>query len=309
MTPKIYVALSTFAKDNERPLQLLKDSGFIVKLNETGQRLVKAQVIDCLAGVEGVIAGLEPYDADVIAALPDLKCISRCGVGVDNIDLACAKAQKVAVLNTPGAVIGPVAELTLSMIFDLMRQVTAHTELMRKHRWERITGSQIAGKTVGVIGLGRIGRRVAELLRLLGCRVIGYDLRPDTQWAKEHDVKIVGLMELLAASDIVTLHITSDPVNPFILGKKELLVMKKGALIINTARGSFIDEEALVEMLKSGHLSGAGLDVFKEEPYHGPLCDLSNVVLTPHIATLTRESRLKMEEQAVENIIRYFEGK
>ncbi len=306
MKTKVYVALSTFAKESAQPLELLKASGLPFEVNPTGKRLTKEEVIAKLQGYDGVVAGLEPYDAQVLSALPQLKCVSRCGVGVDNIDLSVAKARGIAVLNTPQVVVQPVAELTLALIFDLLRKTTAHATAMRRKKWERFTGSQLAGKTIGIIGLGRIGRRVAELLGRLDAKVIGFDVKPDAAWAKTQGVTLKSLDELLVVSDIVSLHVAGH----FCLGTKELARMKKGAIVINTARGALIDEGALVDALRSGHLAGAGLDVYAQEPYTGPLCDLPNVVLTPHVATLTQESRLAMEAEAVENMIRFFkEGK
>ncbi len=306
MSPRIYIALSTFAAEGPQPLDLLKGSGLEFAMNPTGKRLTKEGVIAHVKDFDGVVAGLEPYDAQVLAALPRLKCISRCGVGVDNVDLPVARQKGIAVLNTPQVVVQPVAEMTLALIFDLLRKITAHTLAMRQKKWERLTGGQLAGRTVGVIGLGRIGQRVAELLRRLDVKVIGFDLKPDTAWAKAQGVTLKFLDELLAASDIVTLHVASPAGDPWCLGKRELARMKKGALLINTARGALVDEEALVEALRSGHLAGAGLDVYAEEPYAGPLCSLSNVALTPHVATLTQESRPAMEVEAVQNILDFF---
>ena len=304
MTPKIYVALSTFAKDDIQPLQLLRASGFAFEVNQSGKRLSQEQVIAALHDSDGVVAGLEPYDAHVLQALPRLKCISRCGVGVDNVDLKQAKERGISVLNTPQVVVQPVAELTLALIFDVLRRVTAHTELMRRGSWERLSGFQLAGKTVGVIGLGRIGRRVAELLTRLEARVIGYDIAPDQAWAKTVGVKLEALDEVLSHSDIVTLHVAGS--SEVLLDRRAISTMKQGAFVINTARGPLVDEAALVEALQQGRLAGAGLDVYAQEPYHGPLCGLPNVVLTPHCATLTAESRLAMEVEAVSNIINFF---
>ena len=305
---KIFVALSTFAQQSRPPLDLLEHSGFDFAVNPIGKRLAKEEVMARLQGYDGVVAGLEPYDAQVLSSLPQLKCISRCGVGVDNVDLIVAKQKGITVLNTPQVVVQPVAEMTLALIFDCLRKITEHSVAMRQRQWERLTGSQLAGKTAGVVGLGRIGRRVAELLQRLDVNVIGFDIKPDLDWAEKHGIALKSLDELLAVCDIVTVHVALPAGDRWRLGKEELARMKKGAMIINTARGTFIDENVLVEALKSGHLSAAGLDVYAQEPYAGPLCDLPNVVLTPHVATLTQESRLAMEIEAVENIIKFFQA-
>ena len=306
MDRKIFVALSTFAQEGPEPLEILTSSGCRFAINPSGKRLTKEQVITQARGFDGIVAGLESYDALVLEALPDLKCISRCGVGMDNVDLAKAKEKKIAVLNTPDVVVQPVAELTIAMIFDLLRRTTEQTVLMRARKWERRTGNLLSGKTVAVIGTGRIGRRVGELLRLWDVNVLGVDVHPDEGWARQHGVKIVGLAQALAAADIISLHVSTSAEDPFCLGANEFAQMKNGAFLINVSRGSLIDEDALFQALRRGHLAGAGLDVYRQEPYAGPLCDLANVVLTPHAATLTRESRLAMEVEAVRNIIDFF---
>ena len=306
---KVYIALSSFAQTSSLPKELLEKSGLSFDVNLSGNRLNKKEVIERLEGYDGVIAGLEPYDAEVLNALPDLKCISRCGVGVDNIDLKATKAKGISVLNTPDAVIQPVAELTLAMILDLMRHVSVHRELMRHHQWEKRMGFQLAGKTIGIIGLGRIGQRVAELLVRLDCKVIATDIRPDHRWADAHRVPIVPLEELLSTSDVVTLHVTAVAGQAFQLKQKHFAMMKRGGFLVNTARGSLLDEQDLHMALMEGYLGGAALDVFDQEPYKGPLCDLPNVILTPHVATLTQESRLDMEISAVTGLIDHFKGR
>jgi len=300
--PRVYVALSTFAQEDKRPLEALKAGGFPFVLNIGGKRLTKPEVIQNLKGYDAVIAGLEPYDREVLEALPQLKCISRCGVGIDNVDAAAAIESKIAVLNTPQVVVLPVAELTLGLMLDLSRRMTEHTELMRKGKWERLTGRDLAGKTVGIVGLGRIGRKVAQILRLLGVSVIACDIFPDAPWAAANKVELITLPELLKRSDIVTLHL-SGAANCVLIGAAELAQMKKGSFLINVARGGFVDGSALVDALKNGQLGGAGLDVYSEEPYHGPLTQMSNVILTPHVGTLTLESRALMELEAVENLL------
>jgi D-3-phosphoglycerate dehydrogenase len=238
--------------------------------------------------------------------MPKLRCISRCGVGIDNISLEKAQEREIEIRNTPDVVIQPVAELTVAMIFDLLRKLSHHTTILKSKRWEKSTGFLLAGKKVGILGLGRIGKRVAEIMLKLDTQVYGADLLPDLKWASNLNVKIVPLDELIPLSDILTIHVSMNRDKPLCLGKKEIRSMKKGAILINTARGKIIDEIALYDALKEKHLEGAALDVFVEEPYKGKLCELDNVVLTPHIATLTKESRLQMELEATLNLINFF---
>lgn len=300
---KVFVALSTFAEYGQKPLELLKKSGLQFTINPTGRRLTGEEVAEYAQDSQGIVAGVELYTAEVLTKLPDLKCISRCGVGVDNIDLKKAKDLGIQICNTPDPVIQPVAELTVGMILDLLRNITWHTASLKARKWQKKGGRNLRGSKVGIIGLGRIGKRVAELLMTLGAEVSGSDPRPDLAWAQKTKVNIVALRELLSSSDIISLHVSSLEGEPFGFGEKEIGQMKKGAFLINLSRGELVDENALYGALKSGHLAGAGLDVFPQEPYTGKLCDLENVIMTPHAATLTMESRVEMETAAVENLL------
>lgn len=254
----------------------------------------------------GIIAGVEPYDEYVLDRLPNLLCISRCGVGIDSISVEKAKKRGIEIRNTPDVVIQPVVELTVAMIFDLMRKLSFHTHLFREKRWERKAGHLLKGQKVGILGLGRIGKKLAEVMTKLETEVYGTDLFPDKQWAEKWKVKIVPLNELLQISDILSVNLSLAKGKTIKLGEDEFRKMKEGSIIVNTSRGQFIDESALYNALKSGHLNGAALDVFTEEPYMGRLCELNNVVLTPHVATLTKESRIEMELEAVQNLIDFF---
>lgn len=306
--PKILVALSTFAQYGEKPVELLKNSGLPFVLNSTGQRLNTDDILKLGQDCQGIIAGVEPYTSVVLSQLSSLRCISRCGVGIDSIDLVKAKELEIKILNTPNPVIVPVAELTIGMMLDLLRQITWHTVTLRNQRWQKRGGHNLQGKTVGIIGLGRIGKKVAQLVKSFSAQVIAADSYPDQQWAKDHAVAIVAVEQLLKDSDIVTLHLKADKNIPFILGEKQIRMMKSGAFLLNLARGEMVDEQALYYALTQGHLAGAGLDVFAQEPYVGKLTTLDNVLMTPHIATLTAESRLEMETQAVENLLAWFKS-
>ncbi len=306
MSSRIFIASSVFAEFDDRPLKLIKDSGLSIIRNETKKRLTQQELIAQAKNAEAVIAGLEIYDTQVLEHLTDLRCISRCGVGVDNIDMVLAQKKGIEVFTTPDVVTGPVVELTLAMILDLLRKVSQHSVLMRQHKWQRIMGQQLAGRTVGVIGLGRIGRKVAEVLSQLGARVIGYDIHPDPAWAQKGNIFLVDLNQVICLSDILTLHLAVDHKNPFVLTNRHFKSMKPEALIINVARGAFVDEAALLQALRNGHLAGAALDVFEQEPYQGPLCDLPNVILTPHVGTFTKQARIDMEIQAAKNVVNFF---
>lgn len=303
---EVFVALSTFAEHGAEPLRILRESGRGYSLNPLGRRLSGDEIVQFAGDASGVVAGIEPYTAQVFERLPRLRCISRAGAGLDNIDLEAAARFGVEVLNTPDVVTNAVAEHALAMAFDLMKHLSAHTCAMRQRKWVKRTGRMLSGRTVGIIGLGRIGRRSAEGFLALGASVVGHDPAADAVWAGARKVRLAALDATLAASEVLVLHL-SGSVGDFVLGDREIALMPEGAVIINVARGRFVNETALHRALVSGRLGGAALDVYGHEPYSGPLCDLETIVLTPHVATLTKETRLAMEIEAVSNLLDFFQ--
>lgn len=299
----ILVTLSTFSEYSNEPLRLLQESGCTFRINPYGRRMDPSEVLEMGRTSRGLVAGVEKYSAEVLAQMPNLCCISRCGVGIDNIDLAEAEQRGIIVLNTPDEPIVAVAELTLAMILSLLRQLPKVDFLTHERKWQRVTGNLLGGKTVGIIGLGRIGRRVAELLQAFGAAVIGVDPHPDNEWMRAHGVELLALPTLLARADIVSIHASTSNEYPLRFDAEVLAKMKPGAYLINTSRGDMVDDIALYEALDSGQLSGAALDVFPEEPYRGPLCDSDRVILSPHQATLTFETRVAMEIKAIKNVV------
>lgn len=310
MTPdSIYVTLSSFAEYDASPLNRLRESGIPFTLNTTGKRVTPAQLLDEGGRATVLIAGVESYDATTLEKLPVLRCISRCGVGVDAIDFGAARARAITVLNTPDVPTQAVAELTLAMMLGLCRQLPRQSDLVRRREWKRLEAHLLSGRTVGLIGLGRIGRRVCELLKPFRVRIIAADPNADLAWATREGVEIVTLARLLGSADIVSLHASSAGAARLSLGRNELATMKPGAMIVNVARGSMVDDAALFALLKEGRLSGAAMDVYPTEPYSGALCDLPNVILTPHTATLTVETRVAMELEAVDKALRFLSNR
>ena len=306
--PKIYVTLSTFAEYGVDPLDALERGGFPFAINDSGKRMTPKQIVKAAADAVVLIAGVEAYDAHTLESLPRLKAICRCGAGVDNVDLAYAKAHEIAVFNTPLHPIEAVAELTIAMMLALVRRLPEQLLLIRERQWKRLKTHLLAKRKVGIIGLGKIGRRVVEILKVFGSRVSGFDPYIDKKWAKANGVTLLPLDGLLDTSDIVTIHASQFQEAPLRLGAKEIHRMKKGAILINCARGDMVDEKVLIDALKHGKLGGAGLDVFEEEPYKGELTQLNNVVLTPHCGTLTVETRVAMELEAVATAVRFLRG-
>ncbi len=304
MPDKIYVALSTFAAEDGSPLDLLKRSGVSFDVLSTGKRITTEEILRYALDASVIVAGVEPYTESTLEQLPKLRCISRCGVGVDAIDLKAAAARGITVANTPGIPTQAVVELALGMFLTLSRNLIQQNDLMRARKWERVSAHLLGGRTVGIFGLGKIGRRVAELCRAFGAVVIGCDPVVSTV----EGVRMVTREELLRRADIISIHASKVGTGPLI-GKDQFSLMKPGTVLVNLARGDMVDEASLIEALQSGKVSGAGLDVFSAEPYSGPLCDFPQVILTPHSATMTFETRIAMETECVQNALDFLAGR
>lgn len=303
MIERILTSPSSMGEVGPQPFDILKENGFEIINNPYGRKLTEEEVIELAEGCVGIVAGVEPLTPRVMDALPDLKCISRVGVGMDNVDIEYAKQKGIVVVNTPDGPTRGVAELTLGMTLSLLRRIPQADAAIKNKQWKKQIGNLIYEKQVGVIGLGRIGKMVAGLFRGIGNPVIGFDLYPDEKWAAENFVSINSFENVLKMADIITLHIPGNKDKTPVIGSKELGMMKKGAFIINISRGGVVDEDALYGALKDGHLAGAAIDVFTKEPYSGPLSDLDNVVLTPHLGSYASEGKLQMEIDAVLNLI------
>lgn len=301
---KILITTSSFGKYDEKPIEMLKEKGHDAVLNPYKRKLTKEELLELAKGYEAILAGTEKYDEEVFNKLPDLRLISRCGVGLDNIDLESAKKHGVEIRNTPDAPTEAVSELALLLILSVLRKTNFMDRKIREGIWKKEMGNLLYGKTVGIIGLGRIGRRLVELLRPFNIKIIGNDVKPDITWADKNNIKISDLDELLQESDIVTLHIPYSGDNRHFINSEKLNKMKNYSILINTSRGGLIDENALYTAITSGHLKGAALDVMEKEPYNGPLANLGEVVLTPHVGSYAIESRIRMETEAVENLLK-----
>lgn len=270
--------------------------------NPHGRRLSEAEVAELIREhkPDGLIAGVEPLTRAVLEGAKGLRGISRCGVGLDSVDLDAARELGVAVRNTPEAPVASVAELTVALILALLRHVPVADAALRRGEWPRIKGGLLEGKTVGLVGCGRIGSAVAQRLSGFGCKLIGFDPALET-----HPLcTLVSLDRVIAEADILTLHSPLVEATRHLIGAAQLEAMKTSALLVNTARGGLVDTAALVTALIDGSIAGAALDVFEEEPYTGPLTTMTDkTVLTSHIASSAREARQRMEEEAVANLM------
>lgn len=300
---KVLTSPSSMGQCGSEPFDLLKENGYEVINNPYGRKLTEDEVIDIAKDCVGIVAGVEPLTKRVMDALPQLKCISRVGVGMDSVDLEYAKEKGIVVKNTPEGPTRGVAELTLAMTLTMLRKIPAADAAMHQHKWKKQIGNLILGKQIGVIGLGRIGRTVAELFRGIGNPVIGYDPFAYKEWAAEKGVELMPFEDVLKNADIITLHVPGNKDKSPVIGEKEMALIKDGSWLVNISRGGVVSEEALYNALKSGKLTGAAVDVWSKEPYDGPLCDLDNIVMTPHLGSYAKEGKLKMEVDACLNLI------
>ena len=299
---QVLITTSSFGIDPD-VLRALEKAGARVELNPFKRKLTEAEALELLGKHKpvGMIAGVEPLTAKVLeAASAHLKFISRCGIGLDSVDLSAAKRLGIEVVNTPDAPSQAVAELAVALMLSVLRRVAESDRALRGGKWQALMGRLLGDKTIGVIGLGRIGARVARICAGFGCAVLGYDPH---EAAGAPGVDKVSLDELLSESDVVTLHVPLSDENRHLIGKDALAKMKKGAIVVNASRGGLVDETAVYEALKSCELAGAGLDCFEREPYDGPLKDLPNVVLTSHMGSAAEECRARMEREAAENLV------
>jgi D-3-phosphoglycerate dehydrogenase len=298
---KVLINTSTFSQLDHPKLQVLREKGIGVVLNPKRRRLTEDEVEAlCDETVIGMIAGLEPLTERVLSNAPNLAIISRCGIATENVDLAAAKIKKIKVRNTPDAPSLAVAELTIGLLLSLLRRIPEADSLLKQKQWQPLMGSLLNNKMVGVVGYGRVGRKVATLLQAFGAKVLVYDAQPIET---SGDIEVGSFQDILSNSDIVTLHIPATPETKGLISKAVIKQMKPGSIIINTARGELVDEDAMYQALKDGHLAGAALDAYTVEPYNGPLQEMKNVVMTAHMGSYAKEARMQMEAEAVDNLV------
>ena len=306
MKPKVAITIRSFDTNTDK-YQALKDNFEIVYINNSGHRLSEDEIISAIKLADAVIAGTEKYSEKVIQSSDTLKAISRVGVGLDSIDLECASKHNIKVYNTPNAPTVAVAEHTVALLLAVCKNLVYYNKNADALNGKAITGMLLNGKKVGVIGLGRIGFRVATYLCALGCNIGFYDPYIQGKVIPDEWTRYSTIGELLEASDIVTLHMPPASDGKPIINSETIKQFKRGAVLINTARSALIDEKVLLDAVSDGTLIGVGLDVYdtlieNESRKYPP------IVLTPHVASNTEESRRDMESEAIENLIAGFQN-
>ena len=298
MATKILIGSSSFAENDKTPRTRLIAAGYEVIDNPYKRKLTKEELLDLLTeDVVGLVAGLETLDKEVLAK-SRIQAISRVGAGLSNVDLDAARDLGILVFNTPDAPTTAVAELTIGAMLSLLRMIPQMDQALHDGRWQKKIGVQLQGKTVTIIGFGRIGRRVAELLSPFEVKILIVDPYVDESACSGY--RKMTLQAALPKADIITIHSSGQDC---IIGEKEFSRMKKGVYLLNVARGGVISENALIKAIKNGTVAGVWLDTFEDEPYKGPLCGCQNVILTPHVGSYTAECRSRMEGEAVENLL------
>ena len=308
--PRVLVSPIEMIEKPEHWRRILVDAGFEVVFRPAELSLHDPDLlIQHLAGIDAIVAGLEPLNRRVLES-SQLRAIARYGVGYDAVDVSAATQRDIALVITPGVNQVSVAEHTFALILGVMRAVTERDRAVRDGSWRREYFPRLAGKTLGLVGLGRIAKAVVPRALGFDLQVIAFDPQPDRQFAESQGVRLCGLEELLAESDIVSLHLPCTAATSRLINRKTLALMRRGAILINTARGGLVDEEALADSLASGKLAGAGLDAFVVEPLptSNRLSKLQNVVLSPHIAGQDHESIHAMGCLAAECLAKLYRG-
>ncbi|MEZ4589862.1 MAG: phosphoglycerate dehydrogenase [Chloroflexota bacterium] len=306
----VLVTSTSFGRFDPRQKVELETAVARVTYNESGKPLTSAQLQKLLPDVDGYIAGLDEIDAAALAAGTNLQVVARYGVGTNNVDLDAAKTHGIVVTNTPGANSASVAELTVLLMLSLIRPVETAVAQTRQGGWPRLKGQSLVDKTVGLVGLGAIGKEVARRLAGFDCTLLAFDVAADAVFAAQHNVQLVSLAELLAQADIVSLHLPVLPATTNMVNDSFLQQMKAGSYLINTSRGELVDETALLAALTSGHLAGAALDAFQQEPpgADNPLLALPQVIPTPHMGAHTDGATNAMGSMALADCLAVLRG-
>lgn len=307
---KVLITTVPFCDKNRLPLELLENSEIDYLVNPLDKKLTEDELVEMVGDFDVIIAGTEQITAKVMDRASNLKMISRVGVGLDGVDLLAAQERDIVVSYTPEAPAPAVADLTLGLILTLLRSVHVSNAEMHEGKWQRHFGRRLAEVTIGIIGVGRIGTRVLNRTKSFGTpRILVNDMMPNLELGRNFKLEWVSKEKIYQEADIISLHVPLTHLTKDMVGKKQLLSMKKDAIIINTARGGIINEQDLYDVMQAGHLSSAAIDVFDFEPYSGSLREIQRCLLTAHMGSMSVDCRTRMEIEATEEAIRFLTGK
>jgi len=303
---KIFCSTHPFGSVNTKPLEILKQNNIDIELNPYGRKIIPEELKIHLSDKSGLIAGTEKLNKEVLDCAPDLRIIARVGIGIDDIDFEETNRRGILVTYTPEAVSQAVAELTIGNMLNLARSIPQIHIGMKSGKWSRIIGFEIFNKKIGIIGFGRVGKRVAKMLQGFSCKILVNDISPDEEMGSMYHVQFCSKEEIFQNADIITLHVPKTTLTINLIDGKVLSSMKKSAFLINTSRGGIVNEEDLYYALKMGEIAGAAVDVYEIEPYvAGRLHELDNILLTCHSGSCSKEARYLMELGAAEEIVRF----
>jgi D-3-phosphoglycerate dehydrogenase len=306
---QVLITTTPFAEADRTPLRLLEDHDIVCVLNPYARRLREEELAALIAPYEVVILATDPLTEAVLDCAPHLRLIAHTGIGLDNIPLAALRRRGIAVTYTPSAPSPAVAELTIGQMLALLRKTVHADRELRQGIWHRWIGRRLSGLTVGVIGVGRVGRLVVQHLQgFRPVRILANDLVVDEEFSKLTGCIWTDKETILREADILTLHVPLTRQTRRLIGPRELEIMKPDAILINTSRGEIVDEHALATALRTRPAFSAAIDVFEQEPYRGELSSLENCLLSSHMGSCTQDCRLQMELEAVKEVIRYFRG-
>ena len=306
---RVLITTVPFAEHNRLPLDLMESIGADYTINPLGRRLREDELSEMASDAEILIAGTEPITARVMDAAPQLKLISRVGIGLDSVDLLAARDRGIAVSYTPEAPAPAVAELAIGLMLTLLRHTHVANLSMHRGEWHRYMGRRIPEVTIGIIGTGRIGSRVLRRLVPFGSpRILVNDLEPKPNLVPELRLEWVGKDTIYREADVISLHLPMTEQTRNMIRREHLLQMKSDALLINTSRGGIVNETDLFNVMTEGHLGGAAIDVFTDEPYAGPLGQIERCMLTSHMGSMSVDCRTRMEIEATEEAVRFLRG-
>jgi D-3-phosphoglycerate dehydrogenase len=309
---RVLVTSLSFSKYSigEEPGDILRSAGITVDVNQKGTKYTEDELQAMIETYDGVVAGSDPFTGEVIRRGKNLKIIAKNGVGIDNIDVPTATERHIFVTITRGAVKETVADSTFALMLALARNVVTGDKQIRQGKWPRLVGTEIWNKRLGIVGLGSIGKCVAERARGFHMEIVAYDPFPDETFCEEHQINLVDFDTVFRECDIVTIHAPLNDATRHMVDARALGLMKPTAFLINAARGALVDEQALYQTLRDKKIGGAAIDCFSEEPppKDSPLFELDNTVLTPHTAGYSHEALVKAGVMVAESVVAALKG-
>ncbi len=308
--PKALITTIPFGENNRLPFELLENANIDYLVNPLNRKITEGELVEMITDFDVIIAGTEKISDKVMEKASNLKMISRVGIGLDSVDLLAAKRHGIKVSYTPDAPAPAVIDLTMGLMYSLLRRVHESNIQMHKGNWHRYFGKRLTECSIGIIGTGRVGSKVIKNLVALGCKIIYYyDKKVRLEDDDKRHVIFTSKEEIYKKSDIISLHVPLDLETNNMITIKEIKLMKKDVFLINTARGGIINEKDLYTALEKKLIAGAAIDVFEDEPYSGKLAKHNNCILTGHMGSMSVDCRTRMEIEATEEAVRFLTGK